>query len=389
MSNVLPMETRVRIASALTEGNSIRATSRMVGADKNTIMDFALRLGEGCAHLHNKHVRGLASFLVEGDETWSFIAKKEARCDPSKDPAEWGDVYSFIALDSVSKVVISFLVGKRDGASTDAFIADLRARLTVVPQFTTDGWQPYISAVGASFGGSIDYAQVVKNYRHGASRGPDHRYEPPRDPFITKIPIFGAPDFDRMSTSHVERVNLTMRHTVGRTRRLCLAFSKTMRGHSAAMALGVMAYNFCRLHLAIGGDRTPAMAARVADHPWTMAELVTAALAEETSAAPVAVPLKLPVERAGRAIGTARELPNGRGFLRVVGGGSSPAAPPPTSGPAPSAPAAPVVHVTVPVASGPAGQLDLLSWVAPPVKPRPAVQLSLFGIEIEGEEGPK
>ena len=149
MANVLPFETRVRIVSALCEGNSIRATSRMTSVDKNAVMNLALRVGEGCAHLHSKLVRGLSSYVVQCDETWSFIAKKEARCDPSTDPAEWGDVYSFLAIDSSAKIIISFHVGKRDGASTDALIADLRSRLRVVPHITTDGWQPYISAVGS------------------------------------------------------------------------------------------------------------------------------------------------------------------------------------------------------------------------------------------------
>ena len=373
MANVLPFETRVRIISALCEGNSIRAASRLTGVDKNAVMNLGLRIGEGCGHLHNALVRGLASYYVQCDETWSFIHTKEARCDPSKDPAEWGDVYSFLALDSTSKVMISFLVGKRDGASTEAFIADLRARLTVVPQISTDGWQPYVSAVAESFRGVADFGQVVKSYRTGSRRGPDHRYEPPRDPFITKTPIFGSPDMAKLSTSHVERVNLTMRHTVGRTRRLCLAFSKTMRGHSAAMALGVMAYNFTKIHSTLG--MTPAMAAGIADHPWTMGELVTAALEAEPVAAPEPVKLALPPGH----VSAARELPNGRGFLRVVGasgGGTAPQSPTTPATPPPVVPVEPRVHVTVPVASGPAGQLDLLAWRP---KARPKGQLNLFG----------
>jgi hypothetical protein len=119
--------------------------------------------------------------------------------------------------------------------------------------------------------GSVDYGAVVKNYRTGSKRGPDHRYDPPRDPFITKTPIFGAPDMTRLSTSFVERNNLTMRHVVGRTRRLCLPFSKTLRGHRAAEALGFMAYNFVRQNIALDGE-TPAMAAGLADHPWTIGE---------------------------------------------------------------------------------------------------------------------
>ena len=391
MANVLPLETRIRIVGALVEGNSIRATSRQFRVDKNAVMALALRVGERCAHLHSKLVRGLAAYVVQCDETWSFIAKKEARCDPSKDPAEWGDVYSFLAIDSTSKIVISFHVGKRDQASTDAFIGDLRARLRVVPHLTTDGWKPYVSAVGESFPGCADFGQVVKNYRQGVSRGPDHRYEPPRDPFVTKKMIAGSPREETMSTSHVERLNLTLRHTVGRTRRLCLAFSKTLRGHHAAMALGVMAYNFTRLHLAIGGDRTPAMAAGLTDHVWTIGELLTAALDAEPVEDPEPVKLALPPGH----VSAVRELPNGRGFLRVVGGpastvpgvaAQSPGAPPVVA-PVEASPVAsvePMAAASAPAAAAEAPeQLDLLAW-RPKVKPLPKGQLNLFGDPMEG-----
>jgi len=352
-------------ALSLTDGNSIRGTARMIGVGKNGVMDFGLRVGEGCARLHNRLVRRCAAHIVQCDETWSFIRRKQARCDPDKDPAEWGDAYTFIALDATSKLVISYLVGNRDQPSADAFITDLRARLTVVPHLTTDGFIPYVAAVGAAFPGSIDYGQVQKNYRTGAARGPDHRYEPPRDPFITKTTIFGAPDEHLLSTSYVERYNLTSRHIDGRTRRLCLAFSKTKRGHEAAMALAVFAYNFVRVHSALG--TTPAVAAGIATRPWTIGELVDAALAEEPSEAPVPVPLAMPSERAGKATGAARQLANG-GWLRAVpsDGGAPPAAPRAPTPPAGSAPA-PAPDVAPPVDDR---QLDLLTW-RPRARPLP------------------
>jgi len=321
------METRVRIAASLVEGNSIRATARLTHVDKNSVMSHALRLGEGCLFLHDQLVRKLPSYIVQVDETWSFIHTKEARVDRSKAPPEYGDCYAFIGLCSSSKLVISYFVGKRDEASTKTFVADLRARLTVVPHITTDGFTPYLTAIAQSFPGCADFGQVVKNYRTGARRGPDHRYEPPRDPFITKTPVMGVPDERLMSTSHVERFSLTLRHTVGRTRRLCLAFSRTLRGHRAAVALAIAAYNFCKVHSTHW--MTPAMAAGLADEPWTIERLVTEALAAEPVPAPKPQPLVLPPERDA---GTARELPNGRGFLRVVKGGSGDstlAAPPP------------------------------------------------------------
>ena len=270
--------------------------------------------------------------------------------------------------------MISFHVGKRDQASTDTFIADLRARLRVVPHITTDGWRPYVSAVGESFSGCADFGQVVKNYTTGSRRGPDHRYEPPRDPFITKTPSMGSPDMAKLSTSHVERLNLTMRHTVGRTRRLCLAFSKTLRGHHAAMALGVMAYNFTKIHSAIG--MTPAMAAGLADHPWTIGELLTAALEAEPVADPEPVKLAFPPGY----VSPVRELPNGRGFLRVVGASVGPATPQSPASPGPVVPS-PAAHVeasmvAVAASADPSGQLDLLAWRP---KARPKGQLNLFG----------
>ncbi|KYF79270.1 transposase [Sorangium cellulosum] len=389
----LPMETRVRIASALVKGNSIRAVARMVDVDKGTVMALALRLGEGCIRFHNRMVRVLAVHVIQMDEMWSFVQKKQARVT-AEDPAEHGDAYLYVALDANTKLAISFRVGKRDGANTEAFIMDLRSRLTVVPHVTSDGWQPYVEAMAASFRGSADYAQCVKNYRGGPQRSPDHRYEPPRNPFVTKTPIFGAPKDEFMSTSYVERFNLQTRHTVGRTRRLCLAFSKTLRGHRAAIGLGIAAYNWVRVHGTLG--TTPAVAAGLTERPWTLAELVAAALAEEETAAPIAQPLKLQ-PRPGETPAPARALPNGRGFLRLVDDGKGAPAAPVTP---PAAPAVTPVAVEVPAAASVApvapapvvstapdalpGQLDLLSWRP---KAREAVQLELFGDEVP--DGPR
>ena len=216
--------------------------------------------------------------------------------------------------------------------------------------------------------------------RTGSARGPDHRYEPPRDPFVSKHSIFGAPDEKRMSTAHVERFNLTARHVVGRTRRLCLAFSKTKRGHEAAMSVGIAAYNFVRIHSTI--DETPAQAAGLTDHPWTMAELVERALAEVTTDKPAAVPLAL----SSRTTGPTRELPNGRGFLRAVGSTGAPSEP---SGPAspPDATAAPALPVQLEAVADDR-QLDLLAWRPRPPAPSrriPPGQLSMFGIDFEPE----
>jgi hypothetical protein len=183
-----------------------------------------------------------------------------------------------------------------------------------------------------------------------------------------------------LCTSHIERNNLTMRHIVGRTRRLCLAFSKTLRGHRAAEALGVMAYNFVRQNIALDGQ-TPAMAAGLADHPWTIGELMDAALAAEPCEAPRPVRLGLPPVRAGKATGAARELPNGRGWLRVVDGKGVPSAPAPEA-PPPTAPVAAVASSAAVAVDD--RQLSLLDWKP---KPRAPVQFNLFGPPDEVTEG--
>ena len=190
--SILSTEQRLRVLAALVEGNSERAVERMTDVERKTIRRFALTLGSGAQRLHDRMVRDLACGLVEVDEIWSYVEKKQARVDPVKDGPDVGEAYTFVALDASSRLAIAFYVGKRDQVSTDIFITDLRARLVVMPAMTSDGFSPYISAILASFGSSIDYAMTIKNYRTGSKRGPDHRYEPARDPFITKKPVFGS-----------------------------------------------------------------------------------------------------------------------------------------------------------------------------------------------------
>ncbi|XXR84110.1 IS1 family transposase [Sorangium sp. So ce394] len=353
------METRVRIASALVEGTSVRAVERMIGVAKSTILRFAVELGEGCARLHNRLVQGLCEPEIELDEQWSFIAKKDKRVT-AEDPAEYGDVFTYTAFAKRSKLVISYAVGKRDQATTDAFLADLRARVLVVPQITSDGLALYVPAVEASFRGCADYAMVIKQYGHNKS--PDHRYEPARDAnFIRKTAVFGAPDPKRMSTSGVERYHLTARHINGRKRRLALSFSKSLRSHRAAVALSVATYNLTRVHASL--RVSPAMAAGIVAELWSVEDMVRAALAEPAAAPPVPQALTLPGQT-----GPVRQLPGGKGWLRLVSGGSGPSAP---AGPQPP----PVAPVAAPSELEP----------PPPSKPPPApeprrmVQLSLFG----------
>ncbi|WP_437783304.1 IS1 family transposase [Sorangium sp. So ce1097] len=375
MANVLPRERQLAVLAALVDGNSERAAERMTGVSRPTINRFALLAGQGAARLHNRRVRDLSCSLITFDELWGWVAKKPHRVDPAEDAVDVGEGWIFAAIDVSSRLCVSFYVGKRDQESTDRFIEDLRARLVVMPQLmTSDGFAPYVSSVGTSFGPSSTFAQTVKHYRKGSRRGPDHRYEPPRDPFIVKRAVFGAPDMAKASTAHSERLNLTMRHVNGRLRRLCLAFSKKMENHRAAVALAYTHYNFC--HVVKTLRVTPAMQAGITDHVWGLEELLDALMSDAPSEKPIARPLAHV-----KPEGATRELPAGRGFLRVVQGS---AAPSPPAGPAPHPPAPVPVAATqsahAPVE--PTGQLDLLSWRP---KPRKPVQLSLFG-DPPGEE---
>jgi hypothetical protein len=279
VSNVLSFKARCDIAEHLVDGISINATERLVKVSKKTILRFLLLLGDGCARLHDRLVRGVVTSDVEMDEIWSYVFKKQHRLGPN-DPSEWGDNYTFIAMARAARLVVSYLTGPRDGTTAFVFAHDLKKRVVTTPgrvQFSSDGFAPYIPAIRAAFGLRVDYGQVVKQY--GAKQRDDHRYEPPRDAdFIRKTAILGCPRFERMSTSLIERQNLTIRMHVRRLTRLCNGFSKKRRNHGAALALHFAWYNFCRIHESL--EITPAYAAGLTDHVWSIEELVERALSE-------------------------------------------------------------------------------------------------------------
>jgi IS1 family transposase len=334
----------------------------MTGVHRDTIMRLGVAWGEGAQRVHDRLARGLSCPLIQMDEMWSYVGKKQARVLPT-DSAEVGEAYVFTGMDANSRFVISFHVGKRDQVNADIFMDDLRGRLIVMPQIVSDGFVPYVTAVGQSFGPGVDYAMMTKNYRSGGK--PDHRYEPSRNaPFITRKAVFGAPDLAKASTAYMERQNATMRHHIGRMRRLCYAFSKKLANHRAAIALTYCWYN---LGMVVSTLRTsPAMAANVTDHVFELGEF----LAAIEDAAPCEKPEKQPL-KARTPEGPARALPEGRGFLRLVPGGAANAvkpAPEPVE-PPPAPVAAQVVEVATVEQSG---QMDLFSW-----KPRKG-QLSLF-----------
>lgn len=262
------------MVSALVEGCSIRSTERMTGVGRQAIGNLLLRVGDGCARLLDSSMQDLPCERLEIDEIWSFVGKKQRHVTDKDDASQVGDAWTFIALDAETKVIPSFLVGKRDAETTNAFVSDVASRLRGRVQISTDGLQLYVAAVRDAFGDRVDYAQVIKSYEADPI-GPG-RYSPPKVTSIEKRPIIGAPREEHVSTSYVERQNLTMRMGVRRYTRLTNGFSKSMESHVAATALHVANYNYVRRHQTL--RVSPAMAAGLSGALWSTADLVGAAL---------------------------------------------------------------------------------------------------------------
>ena len=269
--NALTHEKRCAVVSCLVEGNSIRATVRMTGVAKNTITKLLVDVGRVCSEYQNKVLRGLKCRRVQCDEIWSFCYAK-AKNLPLKKQGQFGfgDVWTWVAVDADTKLVLSWLLGGREAKYANAFMRDVASRLTHRVQLTTDSRAAYLEAVEGAFGGDIDYAMLTKLY--GAERAGEARYSPAKCIGAERIPIVGNPDRRHISTSFVERQNLTMRMGMRRFTRLTNGFSKKIENLEAAVALHFMHYNFCRIHQTL--RITPAMAAGVADHVWEIAEIV-------------------------------------------------------------------------------------------------------------------
>ncbi len=267
--NVLPMGERVRVVSALVDGCSLRATGRMTGVSRRTVTDLLLRVGEGCRRVLDERMRELHCDVLELDEVSSFVGCKEAHRDEDH-PDEYGDQYTWVALDARTKIVPCFRVDKRTAASANEFAADLRGRVLGAPQITTDGFKPYIEAIEAAFGTRVNYAQILKTYQSdeagGASRD-DVRYSRGRVVRSVKRVVTGTPNEADVSTLYVERSNLTKRMSQRRFTRLTNAFSTKLDNLRAAVALYFGYYNFCRVHLTL--RVTPAMEAGITDHVWS------------------------------------------------------------------------------------------------------------------------
>lgn len=269
--NILSFDQQIRIIGALTEGCSIRSTERLTETHRDTIMRLGVKIGVGCQKLHNVTMRNLQVNTIELDEQWAFIGKKQKHVT-EEDSSELGDCYLFTAIAANQKAILSYAVGKRNGETTEEFISDLRARILNRPQITADGFPAYVPAIDLIFADHVDFAQLVKTYQVTPGNEAAIRYSPSSIRSIEKVPVFGDPDPELISTSFVERFNLTTRMAVRRFTRLTNGFSKKLENHKAAIALHIAHYNLCRVHETI--RTTPAMALGVTDHIWSIAELI-------------------------------------------------------------------------------------------------------------------
>jgi len=277
MVNRLSTEQRARIIGCLVEGNSIRATVRLTGAAKNTITKLLLDLGIVCSDYQDKTLRNLTCQRVQIDETWSFVGCKKKNVKPEHNE-DWGDAWTFVAIDADTKLVPSWLVGQRNADDAVIVLDDLRSRLTGPVQVSTDGHSMYVGAVADTFGEDADYAQIVKRYARKPADPANHRYSPERCLEITINKVSGAPDPAHISTSFVERQNLSMRMGMRRFTRLSNGFSRKVENLTCAVSLHFMHYNFARPHTTLTKaanhvPTTPAMAAGVADHVWSLSEI--------------------------------------------------------------------------------------------------------------------
>jgi IS1 family transposase len=266
----LSTEKKLAVIGAMVEGSSIRSVERMTGVHRDTVMRLVLRVGGNCGRLLDERMRGLHCRLVQADEIWTYVGKKERRMVQGDDPREVGDQYVFVAMDPETKLVPCFRVGKRNAENTWYFVRDLQERLASRVQLTTDGFRPYIGAVEDAFGANVDYAMLIKMYSESGLA--DKRYSPGEIVNALPIPVSGNPKPYLISTSHIERQNLTIRMQLRRFTRLTNAFSKKLENLKAACALHFAWYNFCRVHSSL--RVTPAMAAGIADEVWALNALL-------------------------------------------------------------------------------------------------------------------
>jgi IS1 family transposase len=279
--NKLPMSKRVHILTLLCEGMSLRAISRAADVSINTVTKLLVDAGKACADFHDENVRGVKARRIQCDEIWSFTYAKQKNVAKAKAaPEAAGDTWTWTALEADTKLIVSWLVGGRDAEYANAFMQDVADRLANRVQLTTDGHKAYLDAVEDAFGADVDYAQLVKLY--GESPEAQKRYSPAECIGCRKQPVSGGPDPKHISTSYVERQNLTMRMQMRRFTRLTNAFSKKVENHEHSLSLYFVYYNFVRIHKTL--RMSPAMAAGVSARLWSMEDVV--ALIEVAASAP-------------------------------------------------------------------------------------------------------
>src|ERR1035437_7561861 len=268
--NQLSTEKRTQVIAALVEGNSINATCRMFAVGKHTVLRLLEDAGYACAAYHHQHVRNVRVRRLQCDEIWSFVGAKKKNVTPEQEQKGWGDVWTWTAIDADTKLCVSYLVGGRDAGWAFDFMQDCAERIRGRVQITTDGHKAYLEAVEGAFGMEVDYAQLQKIY--GAPTDADQRrYSPAKCIGADMKMVSGNPDPKHVSTSYVERQNLSMRMGMRRFTRLTNGFSKKFENHAHQVALYFFHYNFCRVHSSL--RVTPAMEAGLTDHVWTLTEL--------------------------------------------------------------------------------------------------------------------
>ncbi|HUJ80112.1 MAG TPA: hypothetical protein VLY45_07350 [Nitrospiria bacterium] len=273
MANVLNADRQIAVISALAEGSSIRSIERMTGVHRDTIMRLGVRVGQGCKSLLDQTMRNLPCQHLQFDEIWGFIGKKERHLQADDDP-QYGDAWTFCAIDTDTKLVPSFKVGKRDAATANVFVSDVASRMRNRVQISSDALRVYVEAIEGAFGSEVDFAQIVKTYSHEEHSHPERRYSAPEIVTTEKKAVLGLPDMALASTSYIERLNGTTRQHMRRLTRLTYAFSKKRENFEAAVALHFAYYNLVKKHNTL--RCTPAMAAGVERDFWTVGDLVEA-----------------------------------------------------------------------------------------------------------------
>jgi IS1 family transposase len=268
--NKLSIEERAKVIGCLIEGCSLRSTVRMTGVAKKTVSRILVEVGQACLKYQDEVMRGLSCKTLQVDEIWSFVGCKELNASDEQKQNGFGDAWVWVAIDADTKLIPAWHLGKRDANDAYVFIFDLKKRLANRVQLTSDGHSAYLQAVDMAFEGEIDYSMLIKQY--GIQTGPEVRYSPPTCIGTRKRRISGQPDSSLVSTSFIERQNLTLRMSNRRFTRLTNAFSKKLENHKLALALHFMNYNFCRIHQTL--RCTPAMEAGITDHVWSLEEIV-------------------------------------------------------------------------------------------------------------------